>query len=124
LAYALKFVSFRAAHDVQFDRLWDELTVFEHLRLFKRCSDSQMDIPSLLKQLELDDVSNRPVRQLSGGMRRRVTLGMCLVRDPKVIILDEPTSGLDIVVRREVWRLIQTMAHDRVVVLTTHVRRC
>lgn len=57
----------------------------------------------------------------SGGMKRRVSVGVALIGDPKVVFLDEPSTGLDPVNRRALWLLIQQMKKDRVIVLTTHL---
>ena len=59
--------------------------------------------------------------ELSGGMRRRVSLACAVTGDPKVIFLDEPSSGLDPVRRREFWELIKKVGQGRAVVLTTHL---
>ena len=56
---------------------------------------------------------------LSGGMKRKLSLGMSLVGKSKVIILDEPTSGLDVDSRREVWNLIKQVKQTRCVILST-----
>ena len=59
------------------------------------------------------------VTELSGGMKRKLSLGMSLVGKSSVIILDEPTSGLDVDSRREVWDLIKVVKRERCVILST-----
>ena len=75
----------------------------------------------LLAQVELTAHADRPVRDLSGGMRRRLELAMGLVHVPSVLFLDEPTLGLDVGARRLLWRLVrQVRDAGTTVVLTTH----
>jgi len=56
----------------------------------------------------------------SGGMKRRVSLAIAAIGDPKIIFLDEPTTGLDPKTRRGVWKMIKNLKKNRVIVLTTH----
>lgn len=60
------------------------------------------------------------VKNFSGGMRRRVSVALSCIGDSKVIIMDEPTTGMDPKSRLKIWRLIEEVKKDRVVVLTTH----
>lgn len=64
-------------------------------------------ITETLSLVMLTDHKNKRVDQLSGGMKRKLSLGMSLVGDSKVIILDEPTTGLDVKSRQQVWELIK-----------------
>lgn len=61
---------------------------------------------TLLEQLDLKEAMNRPVRQYSGGMKRRLDLASAMLNDPKILILDEPTTGLDIEARELIWNLL------------------
>jgi ATP-binding cassette subfamily A (ABC1) protein 3 len=63
---------------------------------------------------------NKKSRELSGGMKRRLSVAMALIGDSKVIILDEPTSGLDPFNRRTLWELIRNYKNGRTIILTTH----
>ncbi|MCC5792402.1 MAG: ABC transporter ATP-binding protein [Legionellaceae bacterium] len=75
----------------------------------------------LLSQLGLEDKRHSPVRQLSGGMKRRLMIARGLIHQPKVLILDEPTAGVDIEVRRSMWNFLQeTNARGTTIILTTH----
>lgn len=75
----------------------------------------------LLRDLELWDKAQQPVRNLSGGMKRRLMLARALVHDPKVLILDEPTAGLDIELRRSLWVYLQKRNESGLtIILTTH----
>jgi ABC-2 type transport system ATP-binding protein len=78
-------------------------------------------IEHLLEQLELADKAKSTMRQLSGGMKRRVLIAQALVHKPPVIILDEPTAGVDVELRRALWRFTRQLHRDgHTVVLTTH----
>ena len=75
----------------------------------------------LLEQLGLWDKRNTIVRELSGGMKRRLMIARALVHQPKVLILDEPTAGVDIEIRRSMWDfLTRTNTEGTTIILTTH----
>jgi ABC-2 type transport system ATP-binding protein len=75
----------------------------------------------ILEALGLSDKRDAYVRQLSGGMKRRLLIGKALVHSPPVLILDEPTAGVDIELRRQLWRYVREL-HGRgtTIILTTH----
>jgi len=62
---------------------------------------------------------NKKTPQLSGGMKRKVSLGMALIGNSRTIILDEPTSGLDVESRRQVWDLILKIREGRSIIMST-----
>src|SRR4029434_2922334 len=72
--------------------------------------------------VELSQWADRPVKNLSGGMRRRVEIARGLVHEPRVFFLDEPTTGLDPVSRTAVWEMLQSIKakRDLTVLITTH----
>jgi ABC-2 type transport system ATP-binding protein len=74
----------------------------------------------VLDDLGLADRADRPARTLSGGMRRRLNLALALVHDPEIVVLDEPEAGLDPQSRVMVREYIQSLAHNKTVILTTH----
>jgi ABC-2 type transport system ATP-binding protein len=76
----------------------------------------------LIEAVELTQWANKPVRNLSGGMRRRVEIARGLVHEPRIFFLDEPTTGLDPVSRVGVWEMIRKIKEQRdlTVFLTTH----
>ena len=109
----------------QFDILWDNMTAKEHLRMFceiKGIKSKLIDsiIKSTLVDVGLWEVADNLVWTFSGGMKRRLSVAISGIGNPKIIIMDEPTTGLDPVSRRKVWELIQKLKKDRVVILTTH----
>ncbi len=75
----------------------------------------------ILRAVGLDDKKDAYVRQLSGGMKRRLMVAKALVHNPPVLILDEPTAGVDVELRRSLWTYVREL-HDRgtTVILTTH----
>ena len=109
----------------QFDILWENMTVEEHLRLFCHLKEIpkliiSTTIKTALEEVGLLDQFDNEVRTLSGGMKRRLSIAISGLGDPRIIIMDEPTSGLDPVSRRKVWEVIQKLKRNRVVILTTH----
>ena len=83
--------------------------------------DSKRKINLLLKQLSLSHVKTKKIAKLSGGMKRRVGIAQALLNDPEVLILDEPTSGLDPGERVHFRKLLSEFAHDRIVLISTHI---
>ena len=82
---------------------------------------SRRKIQELLERVSLLDVCNRKISKLSGGMRRRVGIAQALLNDPEVLILDEPTGGLDPGERVRFRNLLSECAHDRIVLISTHI---
>ena len=75
----------------------------------------------ILKALGLFEKRDAYVRQLSGGMKRRLLIGKALVHNPPVLILDEPTAGVDIELRRQLWEYVKELhARGTTIILTTH----
>ncbi|KAJ3110430.1 hypothetical protein HDU96_006627 [Phlyctochytrium bullatum] len=114
----------------QFDTVWPDLTVEEHLVFYCRIhalSPSQLRsrVRKIAEAIELDgDSFKTKSSALSGGMRRRLSIGISMAADPKILVLDEPTTGLDPETRRLVWRVIEKLRQstdkDRCVIITTH----
>ena len=82
---------------------------------------SRRKIHELLERVSLLDVSGKKISKLSGGMRRRVGIAQALLNDPEVLILDEPTGGLDPGERVRFRNLLSEFAHDRIVLISTHI---
>ena len=75
----------------------------------------------LLSQMDLMDKKTSIVRNLSGGMKRRVMVARALIHDPQIIILDEPTAGVDIEIRRNMWDVFKKLNQEgKTIILTTH----
>ena len=78
-------------------------------------------IEKVLKQLSLWDKKDFKLRQLSGGMKRRVLIAKALSHEPSILFLDEPTAGVDVELRQEMWKVVKSLRETGVtVILTTH----
>lgn len=103
-----------------------DLTVEENLELHARLHhikkiERRERIDELLKFVELEKVRKYFVKELSGGMKRRLLIIRALIHRPKILFLDEPTVALDPQVRRKIWELIKNLkAQGITIVLTTH----
>ncbi|MBI3055685.1 MAG: ABC transporter ATP-binding protein [Betaproteobacteria bacterium] len=83
--------------------------------------DNRAWIDELLHHLDLTGKADTNMRQLSGGMKRRVLIGQALAHKPPVIVLDEPTAGVDVELRQSLWQFIRRLNRDgHTIVLTTH----
>ena len=78
-------------------------------------------VEKILKQLSLWDKKDSILRQLSGGMKRRVLIAKALSHEPQILFLDEPTAGVDVELRQEMWKVVQSLRETGVtIILTTH----
>lgn len=105
---------------------YPEFTVkdyLEYVAVLKGLSDrdSRRRIEQLLEQMTLSHVRNKKISKLSGGMKRRVGIAQALLNEPEILILDEPTSGLDPGERVRFRNLLSEFAHDRIVLISTHI---
>ncbi|HEU5357738.1 MAG TPA: ATP-binding cassette domain-containing protein [Gemmatimonadales bacterium] len=104
-----------------------DLTVEENIRIFARLYGVPREkrirlTRELLEAVELTQWADKPVKNLSGGMRRRVEIARGLIHEPKIFFLDEPTTGLDPVSRTAVWEMLRKVKQERdlTVLITTH----
>ncbi|WP_079418427.1 ATP-binding cassette domain-containing protein [Thiomonas intermedia] len=110
----------------QFDSLDPDFTVEENLLVFGRyfgLSDAELRprLPQLLAFAALESKARARISELSGGMRRRLSLARALVNDPDLIFLDEPTTGLDPQARHLIWERLKVLtAQGKSLLLTTH----
>jgi len=83
--------------------------------------DNDAWVDEIIERLDLKDKAYANMRQLSGGMKRRVLVAQALVHKPPVIILDEPTAGVDVELRQGLWRFVRELNQaGHTIVLTTH----
>ncbi len=101
------------------------LTVYENLRLI--CGvygytpeKTKQRIDDMTALFKLGEVANSRAKTLSGGWKRKLSIAMALISDPKVLFLDEPTLGLDVLARRELWSVVEKLKGKITIVLTTH----
>lgn len=110
----------------QENNLDPDLTVFKNLLIYGRYfgipyADRARRAEELLEFVQLSDKKDAHIRQLSGGMKRRLTLARALVSNPEMLILDEPTTGLDPQARHLVWQKLRALNRAGVtMLLTTH----
>jgi ABC-2 type transport system ATP-binding protein len=105
---------------------YGELTVREFLDFIARARSLKGDLAwrrfdEVVGRLHLEDVLAQPIDTLSKGFRRRVGLAQAILHDPPALILDEPTDGLDPNQKHEVRTLIDSMARERTILISTHV---
>jgi len=78
-------------------------------------------IEKILKELSLWDKKDNRLRQLSGGMKRRVLIAKALSHEPSILFLDEPTAGVDVELRKDMWKVVERLRESGVtIILTTH----
>eukprot|EP00927_Polykrikos_kofoidii_P065872 TRINITY_DN61590_c0_g1_i1.p1 TRINITY_DN61590_c0_g1~~TRINITY_DN61590_c0_g1_i1.p1 ORF type:complete len:1377 (+),score=198.70 TRINITY_DN61590_c0_g1_i1:50-4132(+) len=114
-------------HCPQVDPLWHRLTGREHLLFHGRIKGVPDDIlitevEDLLTRLGLASSVDlaKPVKQYSGGMMRKLSVGIALVGRPRVLFLDEPTAAVDVAGKRHMWGVIRSRCSSQLTVLTTH----
>ena len=101
----------------------EKLTVFETLRLF--ASFYKLDkkrVIEIISLIQLEDKSKAYIKNLSGGHRQRLALGISLLSYPEILLLDEPTTGLDPNARHDIWAILMKLKEERntSMLLTTH----
>ncbi|EEE56545.1 hypothetical protein OsJ_05860 [Oryza sativa Japonica Group] len=111
----------------QHDLLWETLTGREHLLFYGRLKNLRgaplsQAIEKSLKSVRLfaGGIADKLVSKYSGGMKRRLSVAISLIGDPKVVYMDEPSSGLDPASRKDLWNAVKSAKQDRAIILTTH----
>lgn len=106
----------------QFDAM-DKMTVVEILKLYGRLrglKDINHHVEQIITAVGVDRFRNRIAHRLSGGNKRKLSLGIALIGNPAVLLLDEPSSGMDAFAKRIMWRTLHTVSRGKSIVLTTH----
>uniref|UniRef100_A0A2K6LSR3 ATP binding cassette subfamily A member 10 n=1 Tax=Rhinopithecus bieti TaxID=61621 RepID=A0A2K6LSR3_RHIBE len=109
----------------QFNFQFDFLTVRENLRVFAKIKGIQPKefffdmVKRIIMELDMQSIQDIIAKKLSGGQKRKLTLGIAILGDPQVLLLDEPTAGLDPFLRHRVWSLLKEHKVDRVILFST-----
>jgi ABC-2 type transport system ATP-binding protein len=102
----------------QFETVWNTVTFSRGV--YGKKADPAL-IEKILRQLSLWTKKDNMLRELSGGMKRRVLIAKALSHEPDVLFLDEPTAGVDVSLRRDMWEVVKTLRQQGVtIILTTH----
>jgi ATP-binding cassette subfamily A (ABC1) protein 3 len=109
----------------QHDVLYDELTVREHLEFYAGLkgyskAKTKQAADEKIREVGLTEKEHVRSKALSGGMKRKLSVGIALMGDSRIVFMDEPTSGMDPFSRRSTWDIIVNNKEGRVIVLTTH----
>ncbi|MBA0805764.1 hypothetical protein Gohar_005255, partial [Gossypium harknessii] len=111
----------------QHDLLWETLTGREHLLFYGRLKNLKgsalnQAVEDSLKSVNLfhGGVADKHAGKYSGGMKRRLSVAISLIGDPKVVFMDEPSTGLDPASRNSLWSVVKQAKRDRAIILTTH----
>ncbi len=106
-----------------FYRSFTAFDFVDYVAVLKEMTDRRSrhdEVRRVLELTDLNSVMHKPIKALSGGMRRRVALAQALLGDPELLVLDEPTAGLDPEQRLRFRDLLSQLALDRTVVISTH----
>jgi ATP-binding cassette, subfamily A (ABC1), member 3 len=106
----------------QFDAM-DLMTVREHLEFYARIrgiADIEHNVSAVLRAVGLEAFAGRMAHALSGGNKRKLSLGIALMGNPTVVLLDEPSCGLDAAAKRIMWKTLAATVPGRSILLTTH----
>lgn len=114
---------------LQHDCLFPQLTVLEHMIFFSKIKgldekktkeECKQELLTAIEDVALLEKRHSFAKDLSGGMKRKLSVAIAFCGNSKVVFLDEPTSGMDPFARRFTWNIIRKYREDRVIVLTTH----
>ncbi len=101
--------------------LYDELTVYENLKFYcKMYNADEGRIDDVLEMFGLKGRRNDQVRNLSRGLKQRVSIARAIIHDPPLLVLDEPTTGLDIKSREELLGYIEEICGEKTLIMATH----
>nr|XP_038021302.1 LOW QUALITY PROTEIN: ATP-binding cassette sub-family A member 10-like [Anas platyrhynchos] len=108
----------------QFNVQFEVLTVKENLRTFAeikgiKSREVEREVQTILELLDISNVQDTQAEKLSGGQKRKLSIGIAMLGSPQVLLLDEPTAGLDPLSRHQVWSLLKEQRAGRVILFST-----
>lgn len=117
----------RLGYMAQSDALYEDINAYDNLLFFGalyglKGKAAKKRADEVLSLVQLKEHAKRPVRNFSGGMKRRLSLAIALLHQPEILILDEPTVGIDPVLRRQFWNEFKRLRElGTTLIITTHV---
>jgi ABC-2 type transport system ATP-binding protein len=111
----------------QNDALYNDLSGYDNLKFFggmyhRKSHELQQRMQEVLKLVDLERDSRKKVSNYSGGMRKRLSLAIALLHNPRILILDEPTVGIDPILRQKIWKEFDLLKKQgKTIIVTTHV---
>src|SRR3546814_8650265 len=93
----------------QFETVWNTVTFSRGVH-GKKANPARIE--AILRDLSLWEKKDNTLRELSGGMKRRVLIAKALAHEPEILFLDEPTAGVDVTLRREMWQVVETRSEE------------
>ncbi|NXE41976.1 ABCAA protein, partial [Ptilorrhoa leucosticta] len=108
----------------QFNTQFEVLTVKENLKTFAeikgiKSKEVEREVQNILELLDISSIQDTQAEKLSGGQKRKLSLGIAMLGNPQVLFLDEPTAGLDPLSRHQVWSLLREQQAGRVILFST-----
>ncbi|NXL66390.1 ABCAA protein, partial [Chordeiles acutipennis] len=108
----------------QFNTQFEVLTVKENLKTFAEIKginskDVEQEVKNILELLDISDVQDTQAEKLSGGQKRKLSIGIAMLGNPQILFLDEPTAGLDPLSRHQLWSFLKEHRAGRVILLST-----
>ena len=109
----------------QHDVLFKDLNIREHLEMFSvfkgvPSENVEAEINKIIKDFQLEEYQYTLAKNLSAGLRRKLSIAIALVGGSEIIFLDEPSSGMDITSRRNLWEILKRLCDNKIIILTTH----
>lgn len=104
--------------------IYKHLTIDEalqHIQILKRNTFDMQEINNILEKVNLESYRNKKIKELSGGMLRRVGIAQAVIGSPRILIIDEPTAGLDPMERIRFRSLISSISKENIVIISTHI---
>ncbi|NWW11401.1 ABCA9 protein, partial [Oreocharis arfaki] len=110
----------------QFNTQFEVLTVKENLKTFAeikgiKSKEVEREVQNILELLEISNIQDTQAEKLSGGQKRKLSIGIAMLGNPQVLFLDEPTAGLDPLSRHQVWSLLREQRAGRVILFSTQL---